>query len=1098
MGLDWSDRIKESNAPLVRASKPMNFVSLHHHSTFSFLDGHGLPEAHVRRAAELGMTDIALTEHGNVSSHPQLEMAGEKYDIGTIFGCELYTGQIDEERRSRRKNHLTVLASSQEGYKNVLRMVSRGFAEGFYSEPTVDGEIFADHMDGVIALSGCQSSLLATSMIGGKNIDPADASFARAKRVAEKMRDAMGDRYYLEVQAFPELDKTVQINTGIARISAETGIPMVATLDAHYTKPEDGEIQAILHNLRPGKRQTIEEQMRNWGYDVPLAPLGDKEILRRLKATGLSHQQATAAIMNTREIADRCRGVFIPKVDNLAYPLPTGADDARSLFRSQIAEGWKYRGFDKLPPKERDAYIERVKYEMKLMEEKDFVDYFLVVGDLIRWAKDVRTPEIPLGIGVGPARGSSAASLVCYLLRIIEVNPMKFSNLLFERFIDANRMDLPDIDIDFDDRYDDHIFRYLQSRYGDDHVGRIATFVRFKGKNSLDDVARVFDIPSDQVEVVKNLLLERVHADLRASATIVDTVDMFTAAEEVVKKYPDLMKATLLEGNFRGMSVHAAGIVVANTPLTDFCAIYTKVDRENGGRSEVISIDRLDAEHLNALKIDALGLATMGVCEIALRYAGLEFRDLYDIDYNDPDILAAFKREDLTGIFQFEGRAMRQVNKMVSPDSFGEICDINALVRPGPLHSGATSIYADVKHGRVKPEHFHPIVDEITEPTQFQIVYQEQMLRIVRQLAGFSWEESAKIRKMISKKHGEAAFNKMRDRFVSGAKKQGVDSEAANKIFDQLATAGAYAFNASHCVSYGMLAYWTQFLKQNYPAEFFAASLSQSDKGNKASRDKVKSLLLDMDQFGRSVKLAPLSLNEAEETWSLKDGAVTPGLRQVKGIGNKSAPSIIELRNEHGGFESWSDLSMVPGIGPKTIETIEDFVSDPDPFGLLKLTREIYAWRDQLEDGISVEDGPFFERLPTPSHTAADVPYEKTPTNIPVTFLAVVRERNLKDLFEVHFSRTGQVLAESAVNSPHKAEWVVMDCEDHTDRCIVTASRFKYAGLKEDIWGITLEKDVILCRGVKLASQARRAIYVDKIWNLTLLDKEGKLNYDED
>lgn len=1090
MGFEWSDRLAESDVALIRPVKKMQFCSLHHHSTFSYLDGYGLPEAHVRRCAELGITHLAMTDHGNVSSHVQLEKAGNEYGVGTVFGCELYCGEVEPETRTRRKNHLTVLASSAEGYRNLLRIVSLGFSEGFYSEPTVSGKMLGEHSEGLIVLSGCQGSLLATSLVGGKNVPDEEASYLRGKRVAQRMRDSLGDAYYLEVQAFPELEKTVNINRQIARLSKELKIPLVATLDAHYTTPEEGEVQAILHNLRPGKKQTMEEQMQSWGYDVPLAPLADKEIFRRLRATGLTKSQASEAIMNTREIAQRCEGVTLPKVENLRFPLPIGNNDPRILFRDQVNEGWKSRGFNKLSPADRERYIERAKYEMELIEEKDFVDYFLVVGDLVRWAKDLRTEEAPIGIGVGPARGSAAGSLVCYLLRITEVNPMDFPHLIFERFIDRNRHDLPDIDIDFDDRFLSLVFTYLGDTYGADRVGKIATFIRFKGKNSLDDIGRVFDIPADKVEKVKNLLIERVHADLRASATIKDTVEMFDQAAEIVEEHPELLKATLLEGNFKGYSTHAAGILVANGPLTDFCAIYSRPNKDTGEMEEVVSIDKYDAEYMNALKIDALGLITMGTCSIALQYIGGQFQDLYDIDYNDREVLDTFRRGDLTGIFQFEGRAMRLVNTMVLPDNFSEICDINALVRPGPLHSGATSTYCDIKHGRIEAEHHHEIVDQITSHTQYQIVYQEQMLQIVREIGGFTWEESAKIRKMISKKHGEAAFNTMRMKFVDGAEERGVPSVAANKVFDQLATAGAYAFNASHCVSYGMLAYWTQWLKKYHPKAFFAAALAQSDKGTKQTRDKVRFLLRDMDQFDHNVTLGPLDINKAKATWSLgADGAVIPGLRQVHGIGKKSAPVIIEERDKRGGFDGWEDLIEIKGIGKATIQTITDFVESDDPFKLTALTKEIDAWRVRLDAGHKISDGFFESTLPAPTHQAEDIPFEKTSGNVRVVWLGVVKTRNLKDLFEVHYSRTGKELMRADVSSPNKAEWVVMDAEDDTEMVVINAGRFKYAAMRDVIWEINMESDIVLFDGTKLAGQARRAVYVNRMWNLSAMDR---------
>lgn len=1090
--LDWKKgEAEDDGAPaLVRPDKEMTFVSLHHHSTFSFLDGYGLPESHARRAAEMGMTHLALTEHGNVSSHVQLEQAADKYDVTPIFGCELYCGEVGEGA-TQRKNHLTVLAETDEGYRNLLRVVSRGFSEGYYYEPTVSGAMLGEHREGLVVLSGCQGSLLATSLIGGKNVPEEEASYERAKQVAARMKAALGDSYYLEVQAFPELKKTQGINTGFARLSEELGIPMVATLDAHYTQPNEGEVQAILHNLRPGKRQSIEDQMRNWSYDVPVTLLTDKEIYQRLVATGLSKRQAEQAIRMTREIAERCN-IRLPKVENLRYPLPDGEADPRVILRKWMNDGWKYRGINALPQTLDYAgrsYIERAKYELDLIEQKGFTDYFLVVADAVKWAKEN-------GIPVGPARGSAAASLVCYLLRITEVNPMQFPTLLFERFIDINRHDLPDIDLDFDDEQRWRVRDYLGEKYGHDKVGQIGTWGKFKGKNSLDDVARVFQVPKEDVETVKSLLIERSSGDLRADSTVEDSIEMFPQVAEVFERHPELHKASILEGNYKGMSVHAAGLVIANNPLTDFCAIYTRIDNatgkvkldESGNPMEVVSLDKYDTEYLGALKLDALGLTTMAQIRLCLEYTGMTLEDLYGMDYDDPEVIAGFQANDLVGIFQFDGRAMRSVNQMVHPDNFTEVCDINALARPGPLHSGATAEYADIKHGRSEAKHWHPIVDEITKHTQFQIVYQEQILQVVRNLGEFSWEEAARIRKIISKKRGEQEFNRQRDKFVKGAATHGMGPDEANDVFSMLATAGAYAFNAAHCVSYGMIAYWTMFFKQKFPAEFFAASLAKFDKGNAATRPKVMSLLNDTQRHGRNVPIAPVDVSLADWRWMLHDGEVMPGLTQIKGIGEKTAAAIMEWREDQDGPIELEDLTEVHGIGPATIEMVQAFMESDDPFGLAVLGEKLDTAREALDGGVEDPEhagGPFTSYLPKPTHTSTEVPYERTSGNVQVTWLGVIRQRNLKDLWENHFSRTGKHLDPMDVREPEKDQWVVMHGEDDTDLLTITVLRYKYEKWKELVWDINLDEDLVLIRGYKMGKQARRAIYVTEMWNLS-------------
>ncbi len=379
---------------IVRSDKRMHFASLHHHSTYSYLDGYGLPESHVRRAAELNMSALALTEHGNVSSHVKLEQAAKRHDVKPIFGCELYTGEIDHERRQQKKNHLTLLAADEPGYRNLLRIVSRGWSEGFYYEPTVNGRILADHQEGIIVLSGCLGSLLATSLIGGKGIDEADASYQRGKAVAQRFKRLLGDRYYLECQAFPELEKTKQVNRCLADLSEELDIPLAATLDCHYTIPDESDMQMILHNVRGGGKQSLEDQARSWGYDVKLCPPPtDNDIYSKLRHTGLTKQQAMAAIMNTEEIAGRCN-VVLPKLEQITFPLPRGYMCAQDVWKAWLHDGWIYRGIELKSNKA--EYIKRVKYEMSIIEQKEFIDYFLVVSDIVKYAKDSGIPVGPI------------------------------------------------------------------------------------------------------------------------------------------------------------------------------------------------------------------------------------------------------------------------------------------------------------------------------------------------------------------------------------------------------------------------------------------------------------------------------------------------------------------------------------------------------------------------------------------------------------------------------------------------------------------------------------------------------------------------------
>jgi len=1053
----------------MKAKTVSQFHSLHHHSTYSYMDGYGTPEQHAKAAADLGMPSMAWTEHGNVSSHVKGERAALALGIKPIFGCELYTGPVGEDA-SRYKWHLTVLAMNETGLRNLYAMVSKGWKDGFYYEPTVSGEMLADYSEGLIVLSGCSGSKMACDLVGGKGVEPHEVDYGAALETALRFRELFGDRFYLEAQAFPELERTRNINKAWAQMSKETGIPLVVTGDVHYPKPGDNEMQVMLHAIdRGGRNNTVEKQAQGWGYDIQLTSFSDKVIWQKLKATGLTGKQAESAVRMTGEIAGRIN-VTLPKLQELEFPLPEHTPK-QEFFRTMVREGWKYRGFDNLPKKLRKEYSKRLKYELNLIELKNFEDYFMVVADLVVRAKNK-------GIAVGPARGSAAASLVCYCMRITEVNPMLFPNLLFERFIDINRHDLPDIDLDFDDERRWEVRADLVDMYGEDRVGNIGTFTNYKGKNSLDDVARVNNVPKYAVDAIKEKLIERSSGDLRGSSTIEDTIAMFPDVEKVFQEFPVLYEAQRLEGNLKGFSVHAAGLVVANQTLTDSVAVYARIDSKTGKEGNVLSIDKHDAEYINALKIDVLGLTTMGVISNCLKMIGMSLQELYDIPLDQENVFDGFKRNEVVGLFQFDGRAMRSVNREVKPDNFAEVCDINALARPGPLHSGAAAEYIMVKHGKKKAVILHPVVGEITAHTNSQIVYQEQILQVVRRLGNFSWEEAAQIRKLISKKQGEQAFNRMMGKFVKGAMDNDMSEVNAIKVWKQLVTAGAYAFNAAHCVSYGMLAYWTMWLKQNFPLEFYCAALQKYDP-------KTKGFDLLKEALDKGIDILPPDPYKSERSWTYDKEAnsLRAGFEQISGIGEKTANAMLAYREDRlqeesvSGVEpdvSWDDYLAVKGIGPATMDKVRAFCLDPDPFGVYRLGQALkkvrrYIWEYGDMDGI-----------PLPTSKSEDIPYE--PIKGEHVWVGVVRDRNLKDLYELHRSRTGDELDPATVKEPEHINWCVIVGEDETGPLTMTVHRMRglYERYKEKIWSIDPKRDVIVVRGYK-AQQYRRAIYVQEL-----------------
>lgn len=1046
-------------------TKPQRWVSLHHHSTFSYLDGFQLPDEHVRRVGELNMSALALTEHGNVASHVKLEKASVGTGVKPIYGCELYCGEIDLERRQQIKNHLTILARDGEGYRNLLQLVSKTYSDGFYYEPTADGKMIADHKKGLIILSGCQGSLLFTSLVGGKGIAPEDASYRRAKAVARRFKAAFGPNYFIEVQAFPELELTCEANPMLARIARELGIPMVATMDVHYTTVSERGIQKILHNVRGGGRQTLEEQARAWGYNAALAPpASDKAIYRRLRNTGLSHDESVRAILNTESIAQECN-VELPHLPAIRFPNdhPNGA---MGVWEDWIKVGWAERGMDKLTGRELRAAKRQLRKERRIIEQKDFVDYFLVVGDAVRWAKAE-------GIGVGPARGSAAASLICYLLRITEVNPMLFPNLVFERFIDITREDLPDIDLDFDSENRGRVRDYLVQRYGSECVNNIGTFGTYKAKLALDDVGRVFKIPIGKIETVKELLIQRSPGDLRASATIEDTFEYFDNARQVIEEFPELRHATELEGNVKGFGIHAAGLIVSNGPITDVASVVERT--VNGEHRTVIGMDKYDAERQGLLKLDFLGLSTMTMLVAACETIGMPFSDLYDLPLDDERVLDGFRQNNVTGIFQFEGRATRLINGALKPDSFQEIADISALSRPGPLHNGASTEYIAIKTGKKAPEIKHPIIEEITKFTKYQVIYQEQILRIVREVGDFSWTHAAYIRKIISRKLGDAEFNRQWGTFLEGAQKKGLSEEEAKEIWGLCITAGSYAFNYAHCVAYGMIGYWCMWLKMYHPAAFYAAALQKLPKGANSGKGIARDRHMDLmrDAVHQGIDIRPPSITRSKAGWTRDSRrSIRAGFEQVPGIGAKTA-GLIAAERDREGWGEWSDLLSVKGIGPKTVERIREFAAKDDPFDLYRLPNIIEKMKKLLPG----------EGLPMPTHTANEVPYESG-RDIEVVWMGICLHRNLRDIFEVNRARTGEELSESDIKDPHLNEWMILSADDGGEILSVWVNRWQYPKFKKAIWDIKLNHDIILVQGVKPGWRDSRTINVQRMWVL--------------
>ncbi|WNM69314.1 DnaE-like DNA polymerase III [Gordonia phage Arti] len=1072
----------------------MEWVSLHTHSSFSHGDGYRLPKHHVARAVELGMNALALTEHRNLSSHVQLEQAAREAGIKPIFGVEFDIAPADEPRR--RHFHQTVLAMNAEGYRNLNRLVGLAWEQTKYVPRLHLNQILDPELtQGLIVTSGCADSWISCTLLGGKTLgdrrdDWTDQSVDATRALIAKFQKCYGDRFYLEMQMFPELDRAVLLNQFFADVAAADGIPTVATADVHYPYPDQNAVQRMLHAAHRGG--TVSTQDADWEYDVRLTyPESDEECLRKLADCLLSDAEGDAAVRGAREIADRCN-VELPKSERVIYIERGKQMSAPDRLREWINDGIEFRAntdprFAQRWDADTDAYLERIHYEFGLLDEKGFCDYFLVCSDLVRWAKDVAK------MGVGPGRGSAAGSEICYLIRITEIDPMEFPLMQFERFIDPSRPDDPDIDIDFEDPK--AVFAYATDKYGAEKTSHIANYMRYRGRTAIADVARAHEL-SDFSEVfeLKDLIVDRDDGDPRENYSVVDAIASFDRAREIVEKYPDLRMAADIEGDYRGLGIHAAGLVISTRPIVDTCAIYTQT--KDGVTRRGIAYDKRDAEYLGMLKLDILGLKTLGLISDALRWIGMTWNELYALPRDNQQVFDdIFGTGDLTGIFQFDGRTTRGiVNALAGATKFEfrHLADINALSRPGALISGQTSHYEAVELGKEEPRDWgYPDLNKVLAETNGCLVYQEQVMGMGR-TAGMPGERVGALRRIIGKKKQGGAFEAFWEEFRDGMKREvGLSESEARELWDYMAASSSYLFNIAHAVCYSVVGYWLAWLKLYYPREFFAAALRRADK------DQALALMKDATRHG--VSIVEPSLAKSQLTWEpvwtdefrglREDGspiraqfkgprAVRAGFTQVEGVAEKVGRKMVEWRDARAtppeektgpvDFRlvglNWEDMRYVagkkgrktlpdepstgiPGVGPKMIQRLNDMSSSPDPFGINRAARAVATIETAIDDGDLGLLG---------DNTGSDLLLSAADER--VVFIGLVREVKIKDHFEALRKRTGRPVEELRAedSAPEKSTKATIIAEDGEGIEVhVYVHRFMYPDLAEEIAAIT-------------------------------------------
>lgn len=1066
----------------------MRYVSFHSHSGFSYGDGFGSVSDHVSRVRNLGMSALALSEHGNVNSHAALEQECNKAGIKPIFGCEVYFSPP----RTRSKFHLTIFAQNEEGYRNLNKIITQSYLDA-YQYPTVSWQNLVKHSAGLAVLSGCSDSLISCTLLGGKSLGDKRDSFTgeqfnkTVKRV-QRFQDVFGDRFYLEVQRFNKLERTCILNPAFAEISSITGAPLIASCDVHYPYPYENEMQKVLHAAR--RSSTVAITDASWEYDILLTyPESDTILTANLVNTGLTEYEAYCAVDNTRILAQECT-VVLPKATPLRFPVDEGMTPLR-YFHKAIMDGWRARIAQRpnlAQPAIKEQYRQRILKEYEVIRDKDFIDYFLVVADLVRKAKNANTT-------VGPGRGSAAGSLVCYLLGITEIDPLHptFERMVFERFIDPTRSDMPDVDLDFDDDLRWKTAQDARDLYGQENVCNVANHTRYRGKKALQDIARAYGLPAKTFDAIGKRCAIRVETDDRVDDSIKDVLDSYASDPDISALQErfgtQILQATKLEGNQHSMGVHAGGFVISSEPIPDVCAIYTK-DKGTGRNKEVAQVipyDKRDAEYLGFLKMDFLGLTTMGMIGLCRQWTGMSLDWLYNLYYQDysergeltHDILFAFRNDDVMGIFQYEGGTTRQVVRDVQPATMDELAACNALSRPGPYYGGQTKAYIAVKNGEMDWERIHPGFDQHVEWTYGQIVYQEQIMWILRDLAGFDVPTVLRVRKIIGKKLGEFQFAALWDDFRKGCNANGVGDDVALRVWNSITTAAGYAFNTAHAYSYALIAWWQMYFKIHFPVEFFAASLAKNGDGKE---NLFRRTALLQDCISHNVPVMPIT-PWAEATWrpGVYGVGVVPGLQQVPGVGEATAQDMVAWRDGITAVRQcpleWEDYIAVKGVGTKTIASIRSFAAQDDPFGINRTEKQLTAFRKQLENGefngYGLPDVSQFVR----SNAEAEAGY--------AAFVGLAANVVQRDEVETIRSKTGESVDEilARLDSPEKTKKATIFAYDEHGEVALRVSRWRYDSLSTQISAIKNDHHIIVGYGRVFEGRAN-SLQVISLWIL--------------
>ncbi|MDU1042837.1 DNA polymerase III subunit alpha [Peptoniphilus rhinitidis] len=850
-----------------------NFVHLHLHSEYSLLDGSTRISLLPKRVKELNMDAVALTDHGNMYGAIAFYKACKDEGIKPILGCEVYISKKDLsiKDKSNERYHLILLAENNEGFKNIMKIVSIGFVDGYYYKPRIDKKVLKKYSKGIIATSACLGGEVQ-KLILNRDIEA-------AKKSALEYRGIFGENnFFLELQdhGMPE---QARVNRELINLSKELEIPLTVSNDVHYLNKDDAKSHDVLLCIQTGKTVNDENRMK-----FP----SDEFYLKSPDEMAALFPENKDALENTVEIANRCN-VDI-KFHDLHLPdFSVPSEYTHEEYLKKLAVEGMYNRYENVT----DEIKNRFEFEFNTIRDMGYIDYFLIVWDFIRYA---RKHEIQ----VGPGRGSAAGSVISFCLGITDVDPLKF-DLLFERFLNPERVSMPDIDIDFCYERREEVIEYVNRKYGDSHVAQIATFGTMAARNAIRDVGRALDMSYAKVDYIAKQIPQALNMTIEKALEISESFKSIYEKEDDSKELIDM--AIKLEGLPRHTSTHAAGVVISKDELTEYVPL-TRNDKIIATQFNMIEL-----EELGLLKMDFLGLRTLTVIRDAINLIEENYGkkiSFEKFDYNDPDVLKMFARADTLGVFQFESSGMRAFLKELKPDEFSDLVAANALFRPGPMKQ--IPKFVGSKHDKSKISYLHPKLEPILKSTYGCIVYQEQVMQIVQQIGGYSLGRADIVRRAISKKKMKVMEEERKnfiygnvEEEVSGAIANGVDEKTANEIYDLIIDFADYAFNKSHSVAYSVVAYRTAWLKYYYPREFMAAQTS-------TYTNDIKQVSLYIEEIKRlGIEILPPNINYSFKNFTVEDGKIRFGLKAIKNVGNNLIDVIVKAR-DNGKFKSLKDF----------------------------------------------------------------------------------------------------------------------------------------------------------------------------------------------